>query len=533
MREEQRFPLERVVSGGVAYDAYRLPFQNLYETLERTASDFPEKIGIIDADRQITFGDLKKETDAFSAYLYHMMGVRPGDVVALMQVNSIEFAVSFYAVLKIGASVVSINTKYGPTEIKFVLDDSQAGYLITDAKWYPRAREILAGTGVRHVLSSGPCEELLSMGRAEAMAKELPVPPTVRDDSATALIMYTSGTTGRSKGASMTHFNLMQAMYAYAVADDMDDKESTVLAVPAFHITGLNCVLTLFIFLGGLMVMIPYFDPVEALDKMTQYQITHFHAVATIFIMLESAMQDRHNLSGLRTALCGGGFISSETVARFCTKAPNCKFHPVYGMTETSGAGTYFLEHCLDSSIENSCGKVVPNCAIRIVDPQGREVPTGVSGEICFKGAFVIRNYLHNVGSASIRDGWLASGDVGCFDEDGNLYIKDRIKDMINRGGEKIFSLGVEDQIMEFGGIRQAAVFAVDDSLYGEVPAAVIIPETGHTVDTEQLRIFLRARLAHYKVPVYMEVRSSMPTTANGKVKKSLLRQEFNGKYSH
>ena len=122
---------------------------------------------------------------------------------------------------------------------------------------------------------------------------------------------------------------------------------------------------------------------------------------------------------------------------------------------------------------------------------------------------------------------------MGCFDEDGNLYIKDRIKDMINRGGEKVFSLGVEDQIMEFGGIRQAAVFAVDDSLYGEVPAAVIIPETGHTVDTEQLRIFLRDRLAHYKVPVYMEVRSSMPTTANGKVKKSLLRQEFNGKYSH
>lgn len=533
MREKQRFPLGRVVSGGVEYDAYQLPFQNLYETLERTASDFPEKIGIIDAQRQITFGHLKEETDAFSAYLYHTLGIRPGDVVALMLVNSIEFVVAFYAALKIGAAVVSINTKYGPTEIRFVLDDSQAAFLITDAKWYPRAKEVLSDTRVKCVLSSGACAELISMAQAEAEGCTFPVPATVRDDSALALIMYTSGTTGRAKGASMSHFNLMQAMYAYAVADNMDDRESTVLAVPAFHITGLNCVLTLFIFLGGLMVMIPYFDAVEALDKMTQYQITHFHAVATIYMMLESAMEERHDLSGLRTALCGGGFISSETVARFCAKAPNCRFHPVYGMTETSGAGTYFLEHCLDSAIENSCGRVVPNCEIRVVDPQGNEVPAGVSGEICFRGPFVIRNYLHNISGGSFRDGWLASGDVGCFDENGNLYIKDRIKDMINRGGEKIFSLGVEDQIMEFGGIHQAAVFAVDDSLYGEVPAAVIIPEAGHSVDLEQLRTFLRARLAHYKVPVYMEARSTMPTTANGKVRKSLLRQEFNEKYSH
>lgn len=533
MRENQRFPLGRVLSGGVAYHAYQLPFQNLYETLERTALDFPEKVGIIDAERQITFGALKQETDAFSAYLYHILGIRPGDVVALMLVNSIEFAVAFYAVVKLGASVVSINTKYGPTETKFVLEDSGAAYLITDAKWYPRIKEVLPDTKVRCVLSSGPCEALLSMAQAMARAKDLPVPATVRDDSITALIMYTSGTTGRAKGACMTHFNLMQAMYAYAVADDMDDRESTVLAVPAFHITGLNCVLTLFIFLGGLMVMIPYFDAVEALDKMTQYQITHFHAVATIFIMLESAMESRHDLSGLRTALCGGGFISAETVARFCAKAPNCKFHPVYGMTETSGAGTYFMEHCLDSKIENSCGRVVPNCAIRIVDTEGNPVPVGVSGEICFKGAFIIRHYLHNISSGSFHDGWLSSGDVGCFDEAGNLYIKDRIKDMINRGGEKVFSLGVEDQIMAFGGIRQTAVFAVDDSLYGEVPGAVIIPEAGRTIDLDQLRTWLRTRLAHYKVPVYMEIRSEMPTTANSKVKKSLLREEFNAKYSH
>lgn len=532
MREAQKFPLTKVISGGICYDAYKMPFGNIYETLERTAEDFPDKTGIIDASREVTFRDLKNETDAFASFLYHELGIRRGDRVALMLVNSIEFAVAFYAVLKIGATVVSVNTKYSSDETCFVVNDSGAVCLVVDEMWYPRAAKILPRTAVRQVIVSSPCGELMTMAQAEERGRTHPVPPTELDDAMLAEIMYTSGTTGKAKGAAMTHFNLMQAMYAYAVADDMDDTESTVLAVPAFHITGLNCVLTLFVFLGGTIITSPFFDAEEVLDQMTTYRVTHFHAVATVFIMLESAMQPRHDLSALRSALCGGGFISRETVSRFCVKAPNCTFHPVYGMTETSGAGTYFGEHCLNSAVVNSCGKVVPNCAIRIVDPEGSDVPTGVSGEICFKGAFIIREYLHNVGSGSIVDGWLHSGDVGYFDEEGHLFICDRIKDMINRGGEKVFSYAVEDTIMEFGGIKQAAVFAVDDSLYGEVPAAVIVEEKGKSVDLKKLRLFLREKLAHYKVPVYMEIWEQLPVTANSKVRKYLLREKFNEKYA-
>ena len=532
MRKEQQFPLEMVVSGGKVYNAYRMPFQNLYDTLKTTSEQFPEKVGIIDANGQITYAGLRERTDALAAYLHHRMGVGCGSRVAMMMVNSIDFCAVFYAVLKLGATVVSVNTKCSRDEIRFVLNHSQAEYLILDDRWYGRVESIMPETQVRQVIISGNSGIGVTVEQAVEEGRTMPVPATVQEDSLIAVIMYTSGTTGRSKGAAMTHFNLMQAMYAYAVADDMDETESTVLAVPAFHITGLNCIVTLFIFLGGLMVMTPFFEPVEVLDKMTEYRVTHFHAVATVFIMLESAILDRHDLSALRTALCGGGFISRETVRRFCKKAPNCCFHPVYGMTETAGAGTYFVDHCLISSIENSCGQVEPNCMIRVVDAEGCEVPPGVSGEICFKGAFVIDSYLHGAGNENIVDGWLHSGDVGYFDENGYLYIKDRIKDMINRGGEKVFSLPVEDAIMEFGGIKQTAVFAVDDSLYGEVPGAIIIPEPGEIIDLDMLRKFLRDRLAHYKVPVYMELRDQVPTTANGKPQKFRLRKEFNEKYA-
>ena len=526
---ENHFPIENVTSGGVEYRAYRMPYQNLYETLVASATSFPDKVALIEGDETVTYSEFLRRTNALAAYLSGEAHVRRGNRVALIMVNSVAFCVSFYAILKLGATMVSVNSKYSGEEMAFILRDAEVSCVIADRAWIDKIpADALAGR--RMIFSDSPLGGCITVSQAIARGAQLPDVPVVLNDALPANLMYTSGTTGKPKGALMTHFNLLQGLYVYVEADDMDEREITVLSIPAFHITGLNNVLTVFVFVGGTIVLLPFFNAEETLDAITKYRATYLHAVATVFMLLEGAVKPRHVLSSLHTALCGGGFISREAIRNFCAKAVNCRFHPVYGMTETSGAGSYFAGHCLDSDIEDSCGRVAANCEIRIVDSADNVLPPNVMGEICFRGAFVIRSYLHGVSPESFTDDWLHSGDVGYFDEQGYLYIKDRIKDMINRGGEKIYSLAIEDAIMKFGGIKQACVFGVPDKVFGEVPGAVVIPEEGVTINTDALRSFLRDRIAHYKVPVFFDIRDVLPTTASGKPRKYQLRAEYAAK---
>lgn len=515
---------------------YKSLYTNLYETLLATAERLPEKVAVVDDNGSVTWRELCRKVDDLSAVLYHDHGVRPGDRVGLFIMNSIEFCVVFYAVVKLGAIAVILNTKIAPSQLEWMLNRTGARILFSDSDWANKICPVIQNTDVRTIVFTRPCD-MLADGVAVAEFNSMLAAANGRRQAfypnifAPALIMFTSGTTGVSKGALISHFNVLQNVLSYADILKLDETDCTVIGVPMFHITGLSCLMALFVYLGGKMVLVPKFKAERVVELMREHQATHFHAVPSIFTMLFNAQPDNAPLTSLKSVACGGGAIAAETVRRFCGKNPSVAFHCAYGMTETAGAGVLFPTHYFDVNKPASAGIVVPNTEIHILDKNMNEVPVGVVGEICIGGSTVIDHYWGCDPAVGFIDGLLQSGDLGKFDEDGYIYIVDRKKDMINRSGEKIFSILVEKEIYDLPEVDLCAVFPVYDETHGEVGAAVVTLRPGKTLEPEQIRTHLLGRLAKYEVPKYIEIVDEIPLTPNNKISKYKLREAFEAKY--
>ena len=503
----------------------------LYESLRNSAHRYPHKTALIDDDVQVTYSQLLRRVDALAGFL-RRTGVGRGDRVAVMLLNSVEFCCVFYAVQRLGAACVMINTKWQGPEIRHALETTGAATVILNAKWLDKLRGVLAGLPVRQLLFEKAPDNIgvdrSTHSLADILSRAAPEPGAddwERDPEAVGVVMFTSGTTGKPKGAMLSHRNMLQSILSYADLLRLDSDEVAVLPIPAFHITGLICVLGLFIHIGGTTVLRSAFDPADTLMAMERHKATHFHAVPTVFIALAKALEDfQGTLSSLRTALCGGGFITHEAIRALREKLPRLDFRPVYGLTETSGAGVGFPCDYLSIDKNAAAGRALPVAELFVVDAAGKRLAAGETGEICVRGATVVRGYF---GMSDLPDGVLRTGDVGMIDADGFVYIQDRIKDVINRGGEKIFSLEVENTIMEIPGIRQVATFALPDAYYGEIPAAAVVLKDGAAATPDGIRIFLGDRLARYKIPEKMFFVDALPINASNKVLKAQLRERF------
>ena len=249
--------------------------------------------------------------------------------------------------------------------------------------------------------------------------------------------------------------------------------------------------------------------------KIKKYKATHFHSVPAIYLQIIESRYSDKDLTSLKTAVCGGAPISKENIEAFCELASNATLHLAYGMTETAGSGTL-------SAVHKEALMAVPNVIMKVVDEKHREVAPGEIGELVFCGPCIARGRWK---SESLPDDHMYSGDVGYMDKEGHVYVIDRLKDIINRGGEKIFPIEIEDVIRKYPGISKVAVFAVTSKKYGEVPAAAIVKEDGVDIDFEELRCFLTERIAKYKLPVFIESVKELPVTQNGKVRKLELRK--------
>lgn len=491
---------------------------SLYESFCQTVRRFTGKTAVVDNwGRTYTYGELKKKTELFSQWLYHKLGVRRGSHVAVMMYNSVEFCVAFLALNRLGAVMIPLPSKYRAGEVRSLMEKSEVEFVICDEKF----RDYMEGGLPVCVVPDGQTGYALESLESGRPLDDPEASGTVSD---LALLVFTSGTTSRSKGVMIRNCQIMHAIISYERTLGIGEADRAIIPIPIYLITGLIAVFGLMMHVGGTVYLNQFFDARRVLADIRKYEITFFHASPTVFSLLLNHAEEFPELPSLRMFACGSSNMPPGKIRMLHQWLPDCEFRTIYGLTETTSPATVFPMDANQSPYIGSSGIPIPGLSFRIVDGEGREVPDKTQGEILVKGSNITSSY-YKLETDAIRDGWLDTGDIGYFNEHGYLYIVDRKKDMINRGGEKVCSFDVENELLGLEGVEDAAVVGIPDELYGEVPAAVVRLKKGSGWSEESLREALKKRIAGYKVPVWILFVDAIPVTENMKTDKKYIRQ--------
>lgn len=498
-------------------------YQNLYQALHTSASRRPDHLALAFEELRFSYRDFHLRVQQAMAQFDQQWSLRKGDRILLAWGNRPEFCEVFFAALALGIEVVPFSTKLKQSESEALVKNIAPKVVMFDA-------------ALQHWLAEIPAARCISL--TEWQATTLPDPMTAcslevgRDD--VAVIMFTSGTTGDPKGALITHGNLLSAIDAYAENLCLNENDSTILAVPIYHITGLSALLALFISLGASIWLQRRFNALDVFNTLREQNITFLHGSPTVFILLCQAARAQYGeqasgSSSLRAIACGAGHLNDGLIRELKSLFPQTIIHPIYGLTETTSPATIFPHDVWQSDKCGSSGRAISGLSIDVRDDQLQSLNAGEPGHIWLKGDVVIREYWidNQYRPSCAEDGWFATGDIGYLDSDGWLYIKDRSKDMINRGGEKIYSLELENTLSTFPGIAEVSVIAMPSSIYGEEPVAFVVPDENHHLTSESILVWLKPRIARFKLPARIIFTRTLPRTHNGKVSKRRLKTEL------
>ena len=501
-----------------------------------------DKTFLVYEDETWSFGDVMRRVDEIADALVHRYAVAPGDRVAIAMRNYPEWIASFAAITSIGGIAVCMNAWWTPAEMAYGLEDSGAKVLIADIERIRTAEAVLASRGIAAIVVRHEGDVPAGVDRMQDVLRSGAAMPEVRispDDDAT--ILYTSGTTGFPKGAVSTHHALLSALRAFACralvgAMTQPPKDPNpfdacfILAVPLFHVTGLVPVM-LSCFLNGIeLVMMYKWSPERALELIERERVTQFVGVPTMTIdLLESPDFAARDTSSLASVGGGGAPAPPEMVSRVDKSFERARPGLGYGMTETNAYGP---QNSGEDYLRKprSSGRAVPILEVKCFDENMKPLGPGEVGEICFRGPNLIRGYWNKPEATreTIVDGWLRSGDLGRIDEEGFVFVEDRAKDMVLRGGENVYCAEVEAVIYEFEDVHEAAVFGLPHDRLGEEVACAVLPKKGRTIDVEALRVHVSVKLAKFKVPSHVEVVDrALPRNASGKILKRDIRDEL------
>jgi len=539
----ERYETHEVEVRGVTYTAFKGAPSSLKELADLTRL-YGDTEYLVYEDERYTYADVYARADGIAAALVNDYGVQKGDRVAIAMRNYPEWIITYLGALSIGAVVVSMNAWWTADEMAYGLEDSGAKVLVADLERVERSREAAEGLGLRTIGVRLDEEEVPpGVERWEDVVVPGAARPEVEvgpDDDAT--ILYTSGTTGRPKGAVSTHRAIVQALMGFGCKTSIDSlrrpEEAAgrtgapvfILIVPLFHVTG-----NVPVFLGSLasglkLVIMHKWDPGQALVLIEREKVTNFIGVPTqSWDLLEHPDFEKYDTSTLTSVGGGGAPAPPQLVGRVGSSFKTAKPNIGYGMTETNayGPGNSGADY---ETHPTSTGRSTPILTVEIRDADANPVPAGQPGEIWMKGPNLIRGYWNKpeATAETIVDGWLRTGDLGRMDEEGFLYIEDRAKDMILRGGENVYSAEVEAAIYEHPAVYEAAVFGLPHERLGEEVAVAIVPRQGETIDPDELRTFLAAQIAPFKIPskvfFYDE---ALPRNPAGKILKRQLRDDL------
>ncbi len=508
----------------------------LGEMIARNSRKFPDKEALIFGETRLTYKQFNARINQ-QAHALLDLGIKKGSKVAILSFNCNQFMEAYFALAKIGGVAVPLNFRLHPEELKYITDNSDAEAFIVGEAFLQTVEGIRKGLPkVKDYISiTGKPEE--GMLHFETWIAKYPddEPLILVDEDDPAFIMYTAGTTGRPKGAVITHKNEM-ALWMLATALVLSEPVFSDLgnarafaAPPVFHLAAFGY--CQFAFLMGITVVLPteVFNPeyiMKTIEKESINSIILIPAMANFLLLLPDI--DKYDTSSLEFWGTSGAILPTEIRKRIMKQFPNVKIFDFFGMTEMSGLVSG-LAHSESQGRETSVGKALPFIEIRVVDDKDNDVPVGVVGEAIYRGPSVLKEYYKNpqATAEAMRGGWFHSGDLVRRDEEGYLYILDRKKDMIISGGENIYPAEIEEVLYKHPKILECAVIGVHDEEWGESVKAVVVRKQGEDLTAEEVVEFCKGHLASYKKPKSVDFVDVLPRNALGKVLKTVLREQY------
>lgn len=513
-----------------------IPDEPITEILKKSITHYGDNPALYFYGNEMTYKRLGELVDSFTAAL-QQEAFEQGERVAIMLPNCPQYVISYYGILQAGGIVTQLNPMLVEKELEYILNDSDAETIIIYEHLLPVLRSIIENTSVKRIITVNfegkdtRDSVAIEFNSFLKRAKQLPVEVAFNPSEDIAVLQYTGGTTGRSKGAMLTHRNLFANVlqtYEY-FRDTMElGKERTLTAIPLFHVYGMTSAMNLSIFIGAKSILLPKFEIREVLQTIKETKPTSFPGVPTMYIALINHPDvEAYGLDSIRTCNSGSAPMPVELLKKFQEKT-GAKILEGYGLTETSPT-----THCNPSFGNRKPGSVgigVPSTDYKIVDLEegSKELPPGEIGEVIIKGPQVMKGYwnMPEETENALRDGWLYTGDIAYMDEEGYLFIVDRKKDLIIASGYNVYPRDVEEVIYQHPAVQEAVAIGVPDSYRGETVKAVIVLKDGMKCDEEELIAFCKKNLSAYKVPRIIEFRKELPKTAVGKILRRQIREE-------